>query len=261
MRNNIVFWFLFGLFLLGSSFAEAGMLIVQQSPSGEELTWACEGAKFRMGNKEVYTIMDTDGQRIYTVMVKEREYTVSTAAEVRRQMEEMQKQLSRLKTLEKKFKGLGKLFGGKKEEKPQGSSSLGPKVTYKPTGDKEHIAGYKALKVLQLEDGHPVAELWVSEALAKDISQACDYSKLEAMIKAMTPEGQQMAVYEKGRPRLGPFKGEGISGFPVKVVDMAQGKETLRLIKAEKKRLSASYFKVPEGFKRLEVGKSGASPF
>lgn len=248
-----------------ASLSWSGMLMVQKDSSGDTMYWACEDGLFRSGTDEVYTIMDANKQVIYTVMVKDRQYMVTTAEEARRQMEAMQKQMeemqSSMKALSEKFKGLGKLFGkGKPEEETPPPE---PKITYKSTGEKARIAGYKARKIVELQDGRPVAELWISEALARDVMRACNYKKLEKMFKAMVPEGQEMPVYQKGQGQSGVILKEGeLFGFPIKIVDL-EGGEIIQVIKAEKKKIPRSYFQIPAGFKKVDyqAGPMMGKPF
>ncbi len=248
-----------------TSLSWSGMLMIQKNSSGDTMHWACEDGLFRTGTDEFYTVMDANKQVIYTIMVKERQYTVTTPEDVRRQMEAMQKQMeqmqSSMEALSKKFKGLGKLFG--KSEPEEETPPPEPKVTYKSTGEKARIAGYKARKILELQDGRPVAELWVSEALARDIMGACNYKKLEKMFKAMAPEGQEMPAYQKGQGQSGVIlKEEGVFGFPIKIVDL-EGGEVIQLIKAEKKKIPRSYFQVPAGFRKVnyQAGPMMGKPF
>ncbi len=238
--------------------AQGGMLIIQKNSSGTVTHWACEDGLFRMGTEDFYTITDANKQLIYTVMVKERQYTVTTAEEIRRQMEALQAQMSKMSALTNKFKGLGKFFGKKKEEE---KAPEGPQITYKVTGKKATIAGYQTIQVLELENGQPSAELWVSEALARDVSQACDYRKLEKMMKAMFPEGKPSGPYAQGNQQGVIIKQGRVKGFPVKTVDLNEG-EVVQIIKVEKKHLPRSYFQVPKGFSKVEYPQGmGQRPF
>ncbi len=257
MYKKIWLWAL--LFVLGPVWAQAGMLIIQKNSSGTVTHWACEDGLFRMGTDDFYTITDANKQLIYTVMVKERQYTVTTAEEIRQQMEAMQAQMSKMSALTKKFKGLGKFFG--KKQKEEEKAPEGPQITYKVTGKKATIAGYKTVQVLELEDGQPTVELWLSEALARDVSKACDYRKLEKMMKAMFPEGKPSGPYAQGGNQGAIIHQDKIFGFPVKTVDLTEG-ETIQVIKAEKKRIPRSYFQVPKGFKKTTYpGTMGGRPF
>lgn len=249
--------------LWGSGLSWAGMLLIQKNSSGTIIHWACEDGLFRMGTDDFYTIMDANQQVTYTVMVKERQYTVTTVEDTRRQMEEMQKQMeqmqSSIKALNQKFKGLGKLFG-KNEPEPEEGPPPEPKISYKATEETTKIAGYKARKVIELQDGRPMAELWLSEALARDVSRACNYAKLEKMIKAMLPEGKTLANSQQGSPQGGTIIKEGkIFGFPVKTVDLEESQIT-QVIKVEKKKFPRYYFQVPTGFKRVSFYPGGPIP-
>ena len=241
MKKTLILALVASLLLTGLSWA--GLLLVQKGPSGRTY-WACEDGLFRMGTDDVYTILDANRQVTYTVMVKERRYTVTTAAETRRRMEELAKIQ---KALKEKFKGFGK-FLGKDKEGPA------PKVSLRVTGESRKISGYRAQKVLELREGRPVAELWLSKELAREISRACDYAKLEEMTEAMFPQGQGArfkaeAIIKEGQ----------VFGFPVKTVDLKEGAVT-ELIKVKKKEFPRSYFAVPAGFERVDLYPQGPLP-
>ncbi len=243
MKKFLVFTLMIGFWWTGLSWS--GMVMIQKISSGDTMQWACEDGLFRSGTDEVYTIMDANKQVIYTVMVKDHLYMVTTAEEARRQMEQVQ---SSMKALSEKFKGLGKLFG--QSEPKEDTPPSEPQITYKSTGEKARIAGYQAYKIIELQNGRPVAELWVSKALARNIMQACDYKKLEEMLKAMVPEGQKAPVYQKDEQNVLILKEGDLFGFPIKIVDLEKG-EIIQVIKAEKKKVPRSYFQIPPGFKRV----------
>ncbi len=92
------YWIWIGIFgvLLGLAGAQAGMLITWKDATGKEHYWACEGPLSRMGEAEVYTIIDARQRVIYTVRPKERSYLVITPEAIRASMERMRQNYFRV---------------------------------------------------------------------------------------------------------------------------------------------------------------------
>ncbi len=231
----------------GVSSVLAGMLMEARTNKGERFLWACEDGLFRMGTDEVYTIMDAKHQMTYTIFTKDRTYYATSAEESRKRLKAMEEQMEKMKkalgAMEKKF---GKLFGGGTAETPPAEEPHQPKVTYKKTGQKAKIAGYKVEQVIVYEDGKPVSEVWVSKKVGHDLGKCCDLEKLAKMTEAFLPEEW------KGRGGGSTVEADQYEelGFPLKEISY-EDRYQMEVTKVEKKRLSKSFFAVPEGYKKM----------
>ncbi|GEM_PF-4808289 len=150
---------------------------------------------------------------IYTVMVRDRRYTVASLDQIKHQI------------------GIPPVLQTREKEGPKH-----PAISYKITREQRLICGYQAYKVLKLMDNEPVSELWLSPQLAQDIGQTCKYLSFKGIFREVAPvEGlteRQKTLIE--------------TGFPVKTVDLYE-KEVIQVIKIEKNYLKDPIFKYPKG--------------
>ena len=239
-----------------SSMALGGIYVLYVQGDGKTSEMACEGAYSRYGTGDFYTIMDANKGLIYYVRPKEKKYSVVSVEEVRRQMEaalsQMEAMKKQFKALGEKFRGFGKMMGQEEPEKKA------PKISYKVTRETAKIAGYKVFKVLELHDGQPYAEFWVSDKLAQDLQKECDWKKLTKMAEDLTPKNLPQVSSSEDKTPL--FKGDkGLPGMPLKEVSFKEGL-VMEVKKVEKKRLSPAYFSIPKGYKKEEFPSYGHQP-
>ena len=252
MKKSLI-WVL--LFCVGFvSWSWAGMLVLYDQGQGETFEMVCEDGLSKFGGDEFYTIMDANRGLIYYVMPKEKKYTVMTAEEMRQQMEstisQMEEMKKKFKALGERFKGFGNIMG--QDSAPEKQKK--PEITYKFTHEKAKIAGYPARKVLELRDGQPVMELWISKDFMRDLEKACDWEKLQKMMEKMTPRNLPP---QTNQAQFSAFiKEKDLGGIPLKEVSFKEGL-IMEVKKVEKAKFPASYFSVPKGFKKVETGLFG----
>ncbi|OAQ21499.1 DUF4412 domain-containing protein [Thermosulfurimonas dismutans] len=237
-RIVILFWAL----MVFSASGMAGMVIQGRTSDGDTYYWVCQDGWSRTGTDRYYVIMDANRQVSYTVMVTEKTYYETTAAESRERLRQMQQSMG---AFAKRF---GKFFGG--GQAATEAEPARPQVTYKKTGQKQTIAGYLAEQVIVFENGRPVREIWVSKKLAQDMAKSCDLKKFAEMVKAMVPSEWQGGFSPQGAESMSWLTKEQELGYPLKEI-YYQGQRVQEVTKVEKKELPRSYFSVPAGFKKM----------
>lgn len=96
------------------------------------------------------------------------------------------------------------------------------------TGKSEDVAGLQADRVLILEDGEVVAEVWVTEAISMDPVVRLA-KRLLALIP--TPTGGTSRYWDTA---------DQLGGFPLKVVDLSEAEPRVLLLVTEANRVSFS---------------------
>ncbi len=148
-----------------------------------------------------------------------------------------------------------------KGKMPQASQALD--LSVKRTGEKDTIAGYKAEKVELSTASGKQSELWVaswsdlegSEAVAESFKGMSQL--FEGMVSALS-QGPMSGLVGGGMQSSWLNQVEELEGFPVKSVafDGSGRVEMETVLKSvEERKLDATEFKSPKGYKRQKVGQ------
>ncbi len=218
----------------------AGMLLELEDSQSGRFYFACQDGSFKLGTEEGYTLIDLQKETFYTVYPKEKIYTGGSLKELEAAMAPLKKQLQQLKNM-----GLDpSVFLEKGPPKT-------PNITYKPTKQRTKILGYPAVSYLELENGRPVAEVWVSQKVLEQIEQSCSYQAFFRFMERLRDlMSSSLGIKLLDTPE-DLFQSE-LTGFPLKIT--YKGGKILEVKRLERKHLPASFFEVPRRFKKRSFG-------
>lgn len=127
-------------------------------------------------------------------------------------------------------------------KKARESKQKGGKYTAKKLG-KDKIAGYDATRSLVTDERGNKIEVWTTKQLELD----------EKMMRAMGDNAPNEGL-------MAALKDAGAEGFVLKLVNKdAEESLTMEVVKVEKRKIPASRFEVPAGYKKSEMGVAGAA--
>ncbi len=213
----------------------AGMFLELEESNSGHFYFACQDGLFKLGTEEGYALVDLHKGTFYTVYPKEKICTGGTLNELEAAMAPFKKQLQQLKSM-----GLDpSVF---LEKGPQD-----PNITYKPTNQRATILGYPATSYLELENGKPVAEVWISKKVLEQIDQNCFYQAFSQFMNHLRDMMNSSLGIKLIDTPQDLFRSE-IIGFPLKIT-YKEGK-VIEIKKLEQRQFSASFFEVPKGFKK-----------
>lgn len=185
----------------------------------------------------------------------DKETIAELASQIEDAMAEMEKQLAALPPAQRKM--MENMMKGKMK----GMSDALPELSFKRTGESDTKSGYKVEKVLLLKDEVETSELWVADW--DDIEGSKELmNSLQAMAGMFN---DMMKAFSKG-PMAGMISGnttsnwfgqiEDIGGMPIVSVELdSNGKPESQttLTKVEERKIEASAFEVPKGYKKQKM--------
>ncbi len=222
----------------------AGMLIETQQGSEYKTLLMCEDGLFKIGTEEIYSLINLKENTFYMVNSREKTYMGGTLNEIEEALAPLKKQMEELKKM-----GLAPgVFQNNKMEKT---------ISYKCTGEKKKILGYKVVKWLELEDGTPVAEIWVSEKAWEKISNACDYQGFCKFMERLKNIMSSIGGMNMMKAQQQDFYKEGLIGFPL-MMKYYRDNSMIEVKTLVKKDFSVSYFQIPQDYRKISFGVFGA---
>jgi len=122
------------------------------------------------------------------------------------------------------------------------------KVEIKKMSDKGMVAGYPVQKFQVYSDGEHKEDLWVTSKIS--IKDELDLNKLAEFMEEIKTPGVEEAAYSYTSEYIRVME----QGFPLKTVKYTiAGEDVSEASKVEKKRIPASEFAPPEGYKKVEM--------
>lgn len=222
----------------------------------ENATMAWEGVKMRSdflptegGPPGITTLVDFGSDKMTMINHERKEYSeielVKFVAQMNQQMEMMKKQLEQLPPEQKKKKMMGAMF----EDLP---------VTFVASKETQKISGLNTTKYVVTRGGKDVGEVW----LTKEVDLGELGGHLEKLSKSM-----QSAMGGMGGSMAMAFP-EGMTkgkGYPVKTVSSKEmmGQKvttTSEITKIERQAVPAEKFKVPAGYKKVDMSQMNQMP-
>ena len=259
MRLTVV-----ALLLIGSAASAAEVLVVQRERRdsmklfGPAVTQEATETIYYSENKvrtdtegsSEYTVMDLTGGKevLYEIDVKEKTYTKTDMAELRKAMEDARK------AIDARRKKLAEEAAAGGEENPLAALSgvmgggapapTGP-VEVKKTSQTAKIAGYDALLVVFEQEGREAMHVWITDKV-----------KAPELPKDRLCGGSERIGGELLKKRL------ELEGFELGYwIDLGAVKVEATAKKVERKNVPANFFDVPAGFReaKSEVGSGAPS--
>ncbi len=220
--------------IIASTELFAGMYIKKQVGRDQTEEIFLESGKLKMvvgyagmGPIQI-SIVDTAKKRFILVQPARKVYMEVSFDEYRKFIEEMQKQMPAM-------------AGMKPGDIPFAAATEEEKRSYKGSGEK--IAGYPTKVLLIERGGRPIERRLVSERFIKDMLKEVDFSKLSTLgATAGTLAVISEAENIKAMAEEMPLKEENLISRIANTV-----------VKVERKRLPASVFSPPKGYKRVSL--------
>ncbi len=187
-----------------------------------------------------FTVIRIDQEKIYTVNVKDKTYSVSTFAELEEmgkkmnaQMDQMQEQMKNMPAEQRKM--MEKMLGGK-----MAGSQKESKIDVVKTGEKKSISGFACTRYSVKREGKEEVSLWVTQDVRGFSAMRQDMLEQTKRMASMTPSGLKGLSEAMMK----------IDGFPIVTEMGTMMKSTVT--KIEMKSVAASEFEVPAGYTKVE---------
>lgn len=197
---------------------------------------------FKQSTEDGATIFRLDKEKVYLINIQEKEYSEMTFAEMEaftkkanskleEQMAEMKKQLENMppeqrKSMEEMMESQG--MGG----------STNAKIDVTKTTDSKTISGYACVKYAVKENGKEIGSVWTTTGVSGFSSMQKEFKEFsQRMAAQMSMRGAQMAAAMAK-----------VDGFAIQTT---MAGITTTVTKIEKKKIAASEFEVPSGYKKV----------
>jgi hypothetical protein len=211
-----------------------------------------QGYMIFRGDKELLWTVD-DSKKEYTEMDKEMMEKMGQA--MGNVMQSMEAQMANVPPEQRAM-----IEGMMKQQMQQTPGSQKQEMTFKKTGQKKKIDGYPCIKYEVYREKEKVREMWVAEWVSfksgKDI---------ETAFKAMSDFFVPLMEVMKSSPLFhsidNPYShNEKVNGFPVVVTEFDDGKPSMvtTFKKSENKKIKASMFDPPKGYKLIKPDMSAS---
>ena len=238
---------------------QAGVMIQQEERTpGQDLarahtTFYLDAGKLRIDTKnadgeETTIIFDEGRQVVWVIDHSARSYYELTQTEVQAMGEHMGQAMKELEAQLAEMPPEQRQMMERMMERMRGQMQQAPVVTVEQVGGGEEVGQFVCTHYRLLTGGELSSEIWTAPLNQLQLQEA-EFGTFQALARFFEPLGQQGP---KGiRWRAG---GEQIEGFPVRSVFYA-GRRVVaeeELLKAERKPLEASVFKLPPGLKKTE---------
>jgi len=235
--------------------AETGWhLTFQAGPGNQVSEIRMSGANLRAGEAGSGREVIVGGDAFTVLDHRAKSYTVVTFAQIENTVLPMMKAIkdaaaSQRKQLEGALDQLSPEERAKAEAQldrmKDGDDGGTSTVSLEGTGDTGKVAGLAARKMLAVQDGKPVAEVWVTDAIPTKTLRSLMDRFVDMVTQVAPPEEQG---FLKAWPDL--------EGFPVRVVDLTGDapREVLLLTAAEPVDLPASTFQPPADYTKSALG-------
>jgi len=246
--------------LLLASNAFAGWVIKQaaqyEKEAKEEQTLYFQKNKVKFVHKDASMIFNVDEGTMCFVKPDNKQYWCGTPQEMRKAIEDATKSMmeEQMKNVPPEQREMMKKYMEQAQKKETPKKEISVKV--KKTGDKATVAGYSGTKYRILVDGKLTEELWIAPKIT--IGTEIDRKKWEKMQKAMAEIGGAEAGYSASEEYLDVMEEGGVIKSIAYYEKDAKGVTVAT--KIEKKKIPASEFQVPKGYKKVSLNEVYGQP-
>lgn len=246
----------FAAVLLASN-AFAGWVITQTT---QDITGKEEEQTVYLQQNKVKTVMpdgimmfDLDKELLYLINPDKKAYWSGKPQDMKKSTEEAQKKMMEeqmKKVPPEQREAMKKYMEQMMAQKASPKKEV--KVAVKKTGEKATVAGYSSQKYQILVNGKLREEMWLATKL-KDVGAEFDRAKWEKFQKALTEMGGEEEPYSASREYLDLME----KGFSIKSVSYyEEGRKSENVTtKVEKKKIPASEFQIPKGYKKVGMAE------
>lgn len=249
--------FLVFVVVMLASNAFAGWMITQAT---RDITGKKEDQTVYLQQNKVKTVMsdatmmfDLDKELLYLINPDKKVYWSGKPEDMKKSTEEAQKKMMEeqmKKVPPEQREAMKKYMEQMQAQKASPKKEV--KVTVKKTGEKVTIAGYSGQKYQILVNGKLREETWIATKL-KNVSDEFDRAKWEKFQKALTEMGGEEEPFSASREYLDLME----KGFSIKSISYYEEGEKSENVttKVEKKKIPASEFQIPKGYKKVGMAE------